>query len=162
MRRAPALIPLSHQHHNALALCVRIERSLSAQPRGRWPAGDAEQWQAEIERLFANEIQYHFQAEEQVLFPAAKNVPELAPLVEELSREHLRLRELSARAGSRELDPAELLRFSGLLAAHVRKEERQLFEALQNALAPEALKSLGNELDAWFVASGMPGAACDI
>ena len=29
MLRDPALIPLSHQHHNGLALCVLTERSLA-------------------------------------------------------------------------------------------------------------------------------------
>ena len=70
------------------------------------------------------------------------------------------MREFVARAASRELAQSELLGFSGVLAAHVRKEERQLFETLQNSLAPQALQRLGNELDAWFGSSGMPGAAC--
>ena len=30
MRRDPSLIPLSHQHHNGLALCVLTRRSLGA------------------------------------------------------------------------------------------------------------------------------------
>jgi hemerythrin-like domain-containing protein len=162
MQRDPALIPLSHQHHNALALCIRIERSFSPEHRQRWAAGDPAQWQDEIERIFRDEIQYHFQAEEQVLFPAARRVPALASLVEELSQEHLRLREFAARAASRDLTESELLEFSGVLSAHVRKEERQLFETLQNSLAPQALQRLGNELDAWFGSSGMPGAACGV
>jgi hemerythrin-like domain-containing protein len=162
MQRDPALIPLSHQHHNALALCLRIERSFSPQHQQRWPAGDPGKWQAEIERLFRDEIQYHFQAEEQVLFPAARRIPVLASLVDELSQEHLRLREFAARAAARDLTQPELLELSGLLSTHVRKEERQLFEAMQDSLPHEVLQRLGHELDAWFRSSGMPGAACGI
>ncbi len=66
MLRDKNLIPLSHQHQRALALCVRIDR---AQPI---PDADLEAWQAEIEQQFAQEIRIHFSAEESVLFPAAR------------------------------------------------------------------------------------------
>jgi hypothetical protein len=45
MLRDKSLIPLSHQHQRALALCVRIDR---AQPI---PDADLEAWQAEIEHI---------------------------------------------------------------------------------------------------------------
>jgi hemerythrin-like domain-containing protein len=161
MQRDPALISLSHQHQHALALCVRIARSLSP-ASGQQGTAELDNFQAEIERLFESEIRYHFQAEEQVLFPAATVISALSTLVQELTQEHVRLREFAARAAARELNEAELLDFSGLLANHVRKEERQLFEAMQNALSQNALRDLGNQLDAWFESSGMPGAACGI
>jgi hemerythrin-like domain-containing protein len=162
MQRDPALIPLSHHHHNALALCVAIERSFSPEHRPRWAAGDPELWQAKIERLFEQEVRYHFRAEEQILFPAAKVLPNLTPLVEELLREHRRLLELESEAAARRLTEPQLLEFSKLLASHVRKEERQLFEALQRLLPPEHLQRLGTELAAWFASSGMPPAACGL
>ena len=87
MLRDKSLIPLSHQHQRALALCVRIDR---AQPI---PVADLQSWQAEIEQHFEQEIKVHFSAEEQVLFPAARQFPELVPLVEELIADHAALRE---------------------------------------------------------------------
>jgi iron-sulfur cluster repair protein YtfE (RIC family) len=163
MQRDPALISLSHQHQHALALCVRIARSLPppGEQQGFCTAG-LDNFQAEIDHLFESEIRYHFQAEEQVLFPAATAISALSTLVQELTQEHVRLRKFAAQAAARELNEAELLDFSGLLANHVRKEERQLFEAMQNALSQNALRDLGNQLDAWFASSGMPGAACGI
>jgi hypothetical protein len=75
MLRDKNLIPLSHQHQRALALCVRVDR---AQPI---PAADLESWQTEIEQHFEQEIKIHFAAEEQVLFPTACRFPALVPLV---------------------------------------------------------------------------------
>ncbi len=160
MRRDKNLVLLSHQHHNALALCVCIERSLSPEYAGRWQQASAEELQADIEHQFQNEIQYHFDAEERVLFPAARLVPDLVMLVDELRAEHAVLRGFAARAQARQLTTAELQTFAGALSAHVRKEERQLFEAMQARLSPEKLARTGEELDAYFRSSGMPGAAC--
>src|SRR5579863_1647156 len=92
MLRDKNLIPLSHQHQRALALCVRIDR---AQPI---PDRDLEAWQAEIEQHFRREIAVHFSAEEQVLFPAARHFGELISLVDELIVEHTVLRESFSRA----------------------------------------------------------------
>jgi hemerythrin-like domain-containing protein len=86
MLRDKNLIPLSHQHQRALALCVRIERASPI------PDADLVAWQAEVAQLFQNEISVHFDAEERVLFPAARRFEELVPLVEELVNEHHELR----------------------------------------------------------------------
>jgi hemerythrin-like domain-containing protein len=141
MLRDPSLIPLSRQHQHALALCVRIERALQA---GRV---DLNAWQEEVERHFAQEIQFHFAAEERALFPKAKRFPELASLVEELGHEHVRLRESFACAKERALDRAELGAFAKLLSGHIRKEERQLFEAMQKVVEADELRRIGAALD---------------
>ncbi len=141
MLRDPSLIPLSRQHQHALALCVRIDRALEAS------GFDLKTWQEEVEQHFAQEIQFHFAAEEQVLFPKAKRFPELASLVEELSDEHVRLREHFARARERTLDRAELGAFASLLSGHIRKEERQLFEAMQKLVEAGELRRIGAALE---------------
>ncbi len=140
MLRDPSLIPLSHQHHRALALCVRLQRALEAGPV------EPRAWQAEAHQLYADEVQVHFVAEEKILFPAANRFPELTALVEELQVEHELLRENFVRAGEGKLDEAGLAIFAQLLSGHIRKEERQLFEVLQQRLRPEELKNLGHEL----------------
>ena len=82
MLRDKSLIPLSHQHQRALALCVRIDRAS--------PIDESElaAWQAEIGQIFQNEIGIHFAAEEHVVFPAARAFAELTPLVDELCADH--------------------------------------------------------------------------
>jgi iron-sulfur cluster repair protein YtfE (RIC family) len=141
MLRNKSLIPLSHQHQRALALCVRIDR---AQPI---PDADLEGWQAEIEQQFEREIRVHFTAEEDVLFPAARNFPELLALVEELIAEHTSLRELFADAQARRMSAQGLLAFAKRLSSHIRKEERQLFECMQQLMGPEQLADLGISLE---------------
>jgi hemerythrin-like domain-containing protein len=142
MLRDKSLIPLSHQHRRALLLCVRIDR---AQPIRD---ADLEAWQAEIEQHFEQEIKIHFAAEEQVLFPAAVRFPELLALVDQLIAEHDSLREWFTQAGSRHISAEALPAFAQQLSAHIRKEERQLFEGMQELLTAEELSSLGGRLEA--------------
>jgi len=141
MLRDKSLIPLSHQHQHALALCVRIDR---AQPI---PASNLQDWQAEIEQHFEQEINIHFAAEEAVLFPAARRFPELTALVQELIAEHSRLRKCISLARSRSLSTQTLPEFGQQLSAHIRKEERQLFEPLQQLMTPSELAALGVQLE---------------
>lgn len=141
MLRDRNLIPLSHQHQHALALCVQIDRSLQA------GTADLQALQAQIRTMFNLEIRWHFAAEEEVLFPAAAGFPELKPLVEQLLREHAALRQCFGRAERQELDAAALLNFAQLLSAHIRKEERQLFEGCQRLFPAAQLAEVGAALD---------------
>jgi hemerythrin-like domain-containing protein len=140
MLRNKNLIPLSHQHQRALALCVRIERSLDA---GKV---DLDAWQQEIELHYSQEIKSHFAAEEQILFPAANRFPELAPLVKELLQEHASLREFFEQAAGRKMGRPDLGEFAKLLSGHIRKEERELFEAIQKLMPAEDMAELGKRL----------------
>ena len=141
MLRDKSLIPLSRQHQHALALCVRIERAM--------PIDDAKLagWQAEIAQQFEAEIKVHFAAEEQIVFPAARAFGELNPLVEELLTDHQWLRAYFAKAEARQSSQEELLAFARRLSEHIRKEERQLFERLQEFMPQAELGSLGQQLD---------------
>jgi hemerythrin-like domain-containing protein len=141
MLRDKSLIPLSHQHQRALALCVRIDR---AQPI---PDADLQIWQAEIAQLFEEEIKVHFAAEEVVIFPAARQFAELAPLAEELTSEHASLRELFRQAEARRMSAETLPAFARHFSAHIRKEERLLFASLQQLMNPPELASLGIGLE---------------
>jgi hemerythrin-like domain-containing protein len=141
MLRDPSLIPLSRQHQHALALCVRIDRAS--------PIGDADLavWQAEIALQFQTEIRIHFAAEENVLFPAARQFEELIPLVEDLLLDHFMLRESFANAEVHKMSATELPAFAQRMSAHIRKEERQLFERLQELMKQEELALLGRLLE---------------
>ena len=141
MLRDKSLIPLSHQHQRALALCVRIDR---AQPI---PAEDLHAWQVEIAQRFQQEIGIHFAAEEDVIFPAARGFPQLVPLVEELIVEHGALRELFRQAGARCMSAQTLSTLGQQLSAHIRREERQLFERMQQSMNVQELAALGVQLE---------------
>jgi hemerythrin-like domain-containing protein len=112
------------------------------------PDADLQAWQAEIEQHFEPEIRVHFAAEESVLFRVACGFPELCPLVDELAAEHASLREFFPQAGARRMSPESLSVFAQQLSAHIRKEERQLFERLQQLMSAEELADLGIRLAA--------------
>lgn len=141
MLRDKNLVPLSHQHQHALALCVRIDRAVQA---GNL---DMLAWQSEIQQIFIAEVRAHFEAEEQEVFPVALRFPELGPVVDELLSEHTLLRNYFALATERTMDPAKLHDFAHRLSTHIRKEERQLFEGLQRVLTSDELSALGSALD---------------
>jgi hemerythrin-like domain-containing protein len=141
MLRDKNLVPLSRQHQHALALCVRINRAPLSTPR------ELDAWQAEIHQHFKQEIQYHFAAEEADLFPAARRLPALRSLVEELVADHAQLRNYFTNATNRTLDREALRQFAELLSTHIRKEERQLFEGMQKQMTPEELEKIGVGLD---------------
>lgn len=141
MLRDKSLVPLSRQHQHALALCVRIERAM--------PIDDAKlaDWQAEIAQQFEAEIKVHFAAEEQIVFPAVRAFGDLNPLVEDLLADHQWLRACFAKAEARQSSQEELLAFARRLSKHIRKEERQLFERLQELMPPAEMATLGQQLD---------------
>lgn len=141
MLRDKNLIPLSHQHQAALALCVRVDR---ASPIS---GADVGAWQAEIAQHFRDEIAIHFEAEEAVLFPTARPFGELVPLLEELLQDHWRLRQSFAQAEAGQMKAADLTQFARELSAHIRKEERQLFEQMQALMTEAELADLGLRLE---------------
>lgn len=154
MLRDTNLIPLSHQHQHALALCVRLERAAKA------TAEELSKWNQEVDHLFLTEIRFHFEAEEQLLFPAAIQYAETASLINELLAEHRVLRGQFEAASRGQMGAEDLAEFAATLSGHVRKEERQLFEDCQRLMPPAELARLGALLDAYF--RTMPGASCDI
>jgi hemerythrin superfamily protein len=141
MLRDKNLVPLSRQHQHALALCVRIDRASPI------PEAELAAWQAEIAQHFRTEIRIHFAAEEQFVFPAARAFPELNLLVEELISEHASLRERFAKAEAQGMSGGEIGEFARKLSAHIRKEERQLFEQLQELMNEKDLAALGHKLE---------------
>jgi hemerythrin-like domain-containing protein len=147
MLRDKNLVPLSRQHQHALALCVRLNRAALSNPE------ELRAWQAEIQRHFEQEIQYHFAAEEADLFPVAMRFPQLAGIVEELLSEHGVLRGYFSKAAARSLDHQDLRQFGEALSAHIRKEERQLFEGIQECMTPEELAKTGLALDKTLAAA---------
>jgi len=141
MLRDKSLVPLSRQHQHALALCVRIDRAS--------PIADTDltAWQGEMAQHFRAEIRVHFEAEERILFPAARAFPELIPLVEELIREHAWLGEQFSAAEAQTMGSRGISEFARRLSAHIRTEERLLFERLQELMKAEQLAAVGERLE---------------
>lgn len=138
MLRDPSLIPLSHQHHNGLALCILVRRALAADPS---PANIARQARRVVDR-YELELVNHFEIEEQVLFPACGPMP----IIRELVGEHRALEDMVAALRT---EPSNTLleQFCALLSRHIRREESELFEQIQGMLPREVLDRLGAEID---------------
>jgi len=138
MLRDPSLIPLSHQHHNGLALCVLTERSLRTDAS---PASVEKLALKAIDR-YDLELTNHFDIEERILFPAIASA-----LIPGLISDHRRLEALIGSLANRP-DAALLLEFTALLRSHIRREENELFEEIQRRLPRRTLDSLGKQIDA--------------
>lgn len=146
MKRRPELIPLSHQHHDVLALCVAIDRGLKKEPT----AEKAHSIRAQALETYELLIQGHFEVEESVLFPAVRRrLPDLA-LVDELTAEHQSLRRAFENLAS--LSGADLIAalhcLGGDIERHVRKEERVLFQTIQEELEEPLFEALGKKITA--------------
>lgn len=133
MLRHSSLIPLSRQHHNALALGVLGRR---------WLADDGVEAVARrAVAYYDQELAAHLAIEEEVLFPLCAGMP----IVEELIAEH---RALARMIAELRVEPSAgvLEDFYTLLTAHVRREERELFEAIPQLLAADVLEQAGAEI----------------
>jgi hemerythrin-like domain-containing protein len=146
MLRDPALVPLSQQHHNGLALCVLTERALQAD---RSDATVCKLATKAIDR-YEIELTNHFAIEEQVLFPLIARELGESPILAELIADHRALERMID--AMRTAPSAELLaRFCDLLRRHIRREENELFQAAQQRLPAGLLAAAGKEIDAQAV-----------
>jgi len=144
--RDPALVPLSQQHHNGLALCVLTERAL----RGDRSTATIRHLVTQAINRYEIELSNHFEIEEQVLFPLIERELGKMPIVDELIADHRALEALIGRL--RTEASAELLdRFCDLLRRHIRREENELFQVAQQHVPAEALAAAGKEIDAKVV-----------
>ena len=131
MKRHPALIPLSRDHHKALSVAQKMRR-----------ADDGPEAAALFQAYWEQHGKVHFRIEEEVLLPSWAHLGEVNHLAaSRLAQEHLEIRaavlELAARP------ELELVRDLGQrLAAHVRFEERELFDLIEDDLAPPELERL--------------------
>ena len=137
MLRDRNLIPLSHQHQHALALCVQIDRAIAA-GTGSTLAVLA----SSVVQQFDSEMREHFYLEEQVLFPVLSQFGTLCELVRNLIAEHRTLEVLRDQI-SEASDENRLADFARLLRLHVRKEEGVLFEEAQRLLSRQQLADIG-------------------
>ena len=123
MKRHPDLLQLSREHHGALKLARDARRAAAS--------GDASEMAALAQRVaqvFPVELDPHFCIEEQGILLLLAQAGQHA-LVARTLADHAELRRLARALATPDADT--LLRFAELLSAHVRFEEREVFEAAQ-------------------------------
>jgi hemerythrin-like domain-containing protein len=134
MQRHPALRSLSSDHHSGLVLARKARQAANGDAHDQ-----AHIWSKVVNRFEVELEPQHFRLEEEVLLPAMQLAGETA-LVERTLIEHAALRRPIAD------DQTEnLARFADLLTAHIRFEEKELFERAQQLLDLDELTKLLNE-----------------
>lgn len=129
IKRNPAIVQFSREHHYGLLLVWKIRQGLrlTAAPEriGKY-----------VTYAFGIELEPHFQAEEQLLFSRLPAGNDLRLQAEE---EHRLLRGQVAQLQEQPADAALLQTFAQTLENHIRFEERSLFNYLQEHLPAEIL-----------------------
>ncbi len=146
MKRHAALIPLSHQHHDALALSVFIDRGLRDEPT----IAKARALRSQATDTFELLLRGHFEVEESVVFPAARaHLPDPG-LIDGLLDDHQSLRQLFKNLNNHADSEliAALKELGVQLDRHIRTEERFLFQTMQEVFDDSMMATLGNEITA--------------
>lgn len=156
MKRHASLIPLSHDHHLGLVLAQRIRRGRSKNPRSQWPTDPVAQRNRSL-WLYESLLRPHFRAEEEVVFPLARRyLGDRKELVRALFRQHVELERWVEEMRTAEAGELKrpMLQFAQLLERHIRREERVLFESIQELVPPEELDRCGRQILEHFQKSG--------
>lgn len=130
LKRHISLRPLSREHHYGLLLGWKIPTGLSKDVA-------PERIKAYSDWFFQNHLLPHFDMEERHVFPVLGGKEH--PMVKRALREHRRLKRLFA-AGE-ELGK-HLSLIDEELTAHIRFEERVLFDEVQAVASPEQLAEI--------------------
>ncbi len=143
-KRNPALIPLSHDHHNGLARARDIVLALD----GVVPQ-DLHELAASSHRFAEAELLPHFEREERFLIPPfIAHVGDSDPDLQTFVSQHQQLRQLSTELLNSTAPLEQLLsNWSKALTAHIRFEERTLFKRVQAALTADEMATLGAALN---------------
>lgn len=131
MKRCPELQDLSREHHTALRLALGFRRAANGSDETALIEACNQ-----ARETFDNELLPHFREEEQNLLPRLESAGASAVVARTLI-EHRALQRLV-----RELeipDADVLLRYADLLTAHVRFEERELFDLAETLLGRSVL-----------------------
>lgn len=139
LKRHPALIPLSRDHHSGLLLCWKIRTGFRKEVK-------EERMADYTAYFFEQQLVPHFKLEEKEIFSC---LPEQDPLRQEAEAQHKELYGMGSRLKEAGGDKKELLNsFEQALDRHIRFEERQLFMHIQDQLGEEKLEVLGKRVEA--------------
>ena len=93
-RRHESLIPLSREHHYGLLVCLRIHRGIeNHQADVGWLSERADK----VIRFFESDLTTHFEAEEEIVFPAMSGMEDTKATIDQLVNEHRNLERLVQR-----------------------------------------------------------------
>jgi hypothetical protein len=143
LKRDPALVPLSRDHHFALRQALWLRRAAGASDLGA-----AARVARDYTGFHRDELVPHMADEESIVFPAfERNDP---AGTERLRGEHREIDALTSRLRSSLDDAADprplMAEIAALLDDHVRYEERVYFMAVQERLPASVLLEIGEAI----------------
>ena len=145
MKRHPALIHLSRDHQQGLMLAQLLKKNA---PEYKGLPTDAAGKMNYAKELYINELDQHFKEEEDFVFPYITNKSkEIDELVTEILSEHKILKKSILTLEVNEELIENMDKIGYLLEAHIRKEERVLFEKIPQVLSEEELEIIKQKFD---------------
>jgi hemerythrin-like domain-containing protein len=150
MKRHPAFIPLSHDHHRTLILAQSIKKGA---PPFRGMAVTDEGKRKEMILHYDEHLKDHFRKEEKVFGECNGISPTTDQLISGIVEEHRSIESLIhdlSENFTAQKDETELVNtldaLGFLLEKHIRKEERELFPMLQENLDETTLQKIAADL----------------
>ncbi len=146
MKRDERLVRLSREHHHALVMALRIRRELPDATNQ-----EAAELYNDLLRFWSAGLLNHFEAENGCLLARlARREDQGLAQAGRLQREHREMidlvEDMRAATGFEQRHDA-LARFGTQLEAHIRWEERELFEWMQVEFTEEEMDDIGRYLN---------------
>ena len=144
LKRHKALHSLSHDHHHGLILAQLLKK---CSPDYKNLPSTTEGKKDYAVQFYNTELVRHFEVEEKVLYPLVNDRDkEIDSLFKEIIAEHQQIKKFITKLESNNDVEDTMDQLGYLLESHIRKEERELFQIIQNLLSDEELIYLENKL----------------
>lgn len=144
MKRHKSLIRLSKEHHDGLILAQMIKKG-APQYKGM-PSDSAGKKEYTI-NFFHNYLIKHFDDEENILMKNLQGKDSvLDELFKQMINEHIEIKILIEKIKSEKNYENYLDELGYKLESHIRMEERELFERIQNVIDEKTLNALEEKL----------------
>lgn len=145
MKRHQSLIPLSKFHRSVLFLALVAKKN--APPVKGYPSSPEGKKDYALS-FYERQLKDHFKLEEEKLLPAVKGKnKDLDKLIDDIVSEHRELGELFDQLQKSKNLEFDLNNLGVALEKHIRSEERQFFQKVQQILTPDEMEALGVKLD---------------
>ncbi|HEX3325438.1 MAG TPA: hemerythrin domain-containing protein [Actinomycetota bacterium] len=139
-KRHASLIPLTHDHHHALAQARRLRIAAGGD------GADLLARATDFFRFFHDETLEHFRAEEEIVFPLGIGDDRAEPLLARVMLEHLQLHALVFSLGEEiaegKISPELAIPVADALDAHIRFEEGEVFPLLEEIVPQDRLDAI--------------------
>lgn len=132
IKRHPAIVSFSKDHHFGLLLVWKIRQGLDKDV-------DPERISNYVIFFFKEDLGKHFKEEEQLLFC---ELPVDDVLRKRAETDHLKILNLVEAIEEKKDDIVLLMQLADELEKHIRFEERELFNHLQNKIKPDDLERI--------------------